>query len=154
MHLTKNLHSPISGAPLELWQLRKTITKKISSPIFLPTKTAGARGWGDGFMDKLLATVRTKFISSEFTKKMLSGYGHSQAILPADGNFLLQLRKLPANKIQSDQGRFLTYISCLLTHAHVHIHVLPYTWKHTATANQNTQTHAKKIQLNTVNTTK
>lgn len=101
--------SPISGDPGALTAEESYCKKKkISSSKFLPTKNAELifcrihwlwKSWyskrlRDGFMDKLLATVRTKFISSGSTK-MLSGYGHSHVILPADAKFLLQLRNLP-----------------------------------------------------------
>lgn len=101
---------PISGAPwsFDSWGKLLQKKKKISSSKFLPTKNAElifcrihwllkiwySKRLRDGFMDKLLATVRTKFISSGSTK-MLSGYGHSHVILPADAKFLLQLRNLP-----------------------------------------------------------
>lgn len=156
---------------LELWQLRKTIAKKkkrISSPMFLPPKNAElifcrshwlSKSWyskrlRDGSMDKLLATVRTKFISSRCTK-MLSGYGHSHVILPADAKFLLQLRNLPLRQDTEWSKKIPdTYFMPVHTYTYTYTHVLPHTWKHMAAVNQNTQTCAKKLQLRTVSTTK
>lgn len=164
--------SPISGAPwsFDSWGklLQKKKKKRISSPMFLPPKNAElifcrshwlSKSWyskrlRDGSMDKLLATVRTKFISSRSTK-MLSGYGHSHVFLPADAKFLLQLRNLPLRQDTEWSKKIPdTYFMPVHTYTYTYTHVLPHTWKHMAAVNQNTQTCAKKIQLRTVSTTK
>lgn len=141
----KILHSTISGAPWSFDSWEKLLPKKISSLLkLLEQEAEGMAPW----INYLQLWGPSLYPQNPQKKKMLSGYGHSHVILPADGRFLLQLRKLSTNKIQNDRGISLTSISCLLTHAHVHIHMCSHT--HENTQPQPTKTHKHMPKKNPV----